>query len=131
LAAENDAQPPPPESPGFDWNRAVRTLSGNPKLQAIVVEAVIEEAPRLTAKIRQTIAAADAAGLRLAAHTLKGSLRYFGASPAAEHAQKLESLSTAGNLEGAGDIAAALEEEIETLLSALRNLSATIASSSA
>jgi HPt (histidine-containing phosphotransfer) domain-containing protein len=123
VAAAKDSCQAPPGSQEFDWNGAARKLGGNPKLQAIVVEAVLEEAPRLTVKIRQAVAAADAAGLRLAAHTLKGSIRYFGPSPAADHAQRLEQAAAAGNLEGAEVIAAALAEEMEKLLAALRSVS--------
>ena len=43
-----------------------------------MAEAALEETPRLMAAMRQAVAQRDRTQLRLSAHTLKGSIRYFG-----------------------------------------------------
>jgi HPt (histidine-containing phosphotransfer) domain-containing protein len=61
----------------------------------------------------------NAAGLRLAAHALKGSAGYVGADLTVEAAQRLEMMGTRGNLEDAASAFADLEREFERLLAAL------------
>ena len=62
--------------------------------------------------IRQAVTDGDANGLRLAAHTLKGSLRYFGKTPAFEEVLRLETMGLDGSLAESGASLAALESEI-------------------
>ncbi|HUT94750.1 MAG TPA: response regulator [Thermoguttaceae bacterium] len=117
----SDAVPefPLPEGEGVDWNEALGAMKGDRELLDIVVQAALEEVPRLMEEIRQAIAAGDAAALRLAAHTLKGSIRYFGQGPAYQHAYRLEEMGRDGQLEDAGPTLAALEGDMEQLTSLL------------
>ena len=71
--------------------------------------------------IRQTMANSDAQRLRLTAHTLKGSLRCFGAKTAGELVWKIESLAREGNLAPVPDVLASLEAEIHKVYAALRD----------
>jgi HPt (histidine-containing phosphotransfer) domain-containing protein len=84
-----------------------------------MVEAAVEEIPRLMEAIRQAASSGDAAKLRLNAHTLKGSLRYFGARRAFERACELEVMGREGRLDRAGTVLAALEEAIPSISAAL------------
>ncbi|MFH1265658.1 MAG: response regulator [Planctomycetota bacterium] len=101
---------------GFDLDEALRAVKGDHDLLKIVVETVIEETPRLLAAIRQAIADGDPAALRLAAHTLKGSIRYFGQSAAYQQAYRLEEIGRDGPLEDAGGPLLMLEGEIARLI---------------
>jgi HPt (histidine-containing phosphotransfer) domain-containing protein len=80
------------------------------------------DCPHLRAEIRQAVAAGDAPKLKRAAHTLKGAVSNFGARRTVEAAQRLEALGKQGDLTGAGEAAAVLEEELERLLPALAAL---------
>ena len=62
---------------------------------------------------------ADAARLRLSAHTLKASLRYFGLVATYERCCRLEELSAAGKLDEAQAIFSGLEAEMERFVSTL------------
>jgi HPt (histidine-containing phosphotransfer) domain-containing protein len=66
----------------------------------------------------------DAVALRRAAHSVKGSVGYVAAGPAAEAAQRLEQLATAGDLTGVGEAVARLEGAIHRLTPALVALAA-------
>ena len=95
----------------FEWADASCVMTCDPVLRKIVAETMLQEAPRMIAAVRQALADGDPAALRLSAHTLQGSLRYFRATPAREHALQLEEMGRVGNLEGAEKILAALEEK--------------------
>jgi HPt (histidine-containing phosphotransfer) domain-containing protein len=84
------------------------------------VQAALEEFPKLMAAIRQVVQRGDATQLRLPAHTLKGSLQYFAATQAIDHACQLEALGKAGSLQGAREILATLETEIRAVNAALQ-----------
>ena len=108
-------EPPVPEMAEgeiVNWHEALQAVQGNPQLLKTVVEAELEEIPRLMAAICKAIASSDAAALRLAAHTLKGSLRYFGKTVACEEVLRLEKMGQDGNLSEAGASLAVLEREI-------------------
>ena len=92
-----------PQGGGVDWSEALRAVQDNPALLATIVEAALEEIPRLLASIRRAVSDRNSTALRLAAHTLKGSLRYFGAAPAVEQAQCLEQMGSDGDLHAAAD----------------------------
>jgi len=106
-------QPAPSGSNTLDWAEALRGVKEDHALLKVVVEAVLDEAPRLLTAIRQAITAGDAAALRLAAHTLKGSIRHFGETGAFEHACRLEMMGQEGNFGNAEETLTALEREME------------------
>jgi signal transduction histidine kinase/DNA-binding response OmpR family regulator len=111
---------PPSEESEFDWSGALDSVQGDRELLRSVAEAALCEVPDLIAKVRQAVAEKDPAALHVAAHTLKGSIRYFGASSAFDLAYELEQMGRQGNLDGAEETLAALEQEIERLVPVLR-----------
>lgn len=80
----------------------------------------LQEAPTLLARINAAVAASDAAALRHAAHTLKGSAAVFGATATADIARHLEQRARDGALDGAAPDAARLVLETNRLLTSLR-----------
>jgi len=88
---------------------------GNRKVLKSMSDAALEEIPQLMTAIRQAIANGDHAKLRLTAHTLRGSMRCFGANQICQHAAKLEDLARKGEIAGAETILADMEAEIEQL----------------
>jgi signal transduction histidine kinase/CheY-like chemotaxis protein len=102
-----------------NWTDALKTAQGNRKVLKAMTEAALEEIPQLMAKIGRAIADNDHAKLRLAAHTLKGAVRYFGAKEVCEHAARLEDMGRIGALAEARPIFAALEAEIARVTAVL------------
>ena len=60
------------------WSETFRAVQDDPVLLATIVNAGLEEIPRLMSSIERAVADENSTDLRLAAHTLKGSLRCWG-----------------------------------------------------
>jgi CheY-like chemotaxis protein len=103
-----------------DWAEALRATGGDHALRRVLVETVVQEGPRMTAAVRQAVANSDARALKISAHTLKGSIRYFGPSSAFEHALELERMGERDDLHRAGATVELLEGEMARLISTLR-----------
>ncbi len=71
-------------------------------------------------RFARPLQAGDADSLRRAAHTLKGSMRYFGASRSFDRAYELETLAYRRQLDDAPARAAELEREVDRLIPALQ-----------
>ncbi|MCR4411800.1 MAG: PAS domain-containing protein [Thermoguttaceae bacterium] len=106
---------------GPDWEQALAGLQGDRELLQVIVDTVLEESTRLLDDIRRAVAAGDAAALRLAAHTLKGSVRHFGTSVVFQKALELEQMAHAGCLAEAEPALAALESALASFLEALKS----------
>ncbi|MBC8869310.1 MAG: response regulator [Planctomycetes bacterium] len=106
---------------GFDWKAAVDSLKEDRQLQKIVIETAFCEAPRLVEEVRKAIDDGDAKALRLASHTLKGAIRYFGNTPAGDRAFELETMGQESNLSRAQETFVALETEVDRLMSVLKD----------
>ncbi len=103
----------------LDWSEALQAVGGDEELLRQVVSAILEEAPRLVAAIGQAIRSRDLAALRLSAHTLKGSIRFFAGSRAYATAFEMERLGQLGNLAGAESLFPALQAEMAQLAPSL------------
>ncbi len=107
--------------PEPDWSEALAAAAGDRELMNSVMEVFLEEEPQLMAAIRRAVDAGDLSALRLAAHTLKGSLRYLGQTPAFDLAFRLEKMAQGGDLSHARQTLADLERQIEQLTKWLRD----------
>ena len=87
---------------------------------AAIVETFLAEGPALVARLRQSVDDGDAAGLRLAAHTLKSNANTFGGAALAEVCQELEHIGAAGAVDGAAELVGRAEAEYERLEAQLR-----------
>ena len=92
--------------------RGPAAVRGDHELLRAVVQAFLEESPRLLGAMRQAIAGGAGPALRLAAHTLKGSLHHFGAQQAFDCARRLEKMGQDGNLADAPAALADLEAQM-------------------
>ncbi len=121
--------PAPPTADGFpapapavsmiDWSTARKAVRGDDRLLDMIVETALGEIPRLLAEIHRAATAGDCQSLRLAAHTLKGSVRYFGAEPVLEPAFNLETMGQKNDLTGASEVLPVLDLAVEQLMVAL------------
>ena len=116
-----DSQAAPPMQGIVDWQDALLAVNGDRATLASVSEAFMSEAPKLTRQLRETLEANDAAAFRRAAHTLKSSLRFFGAHDAAELAWQLEVLGKDGDLEAAARQVDLLIAAVESVSQAVRS----------
>jgi HPt (histidine-containing phosphotransfer) domain-containing protein len=104
----------------IDWAGVLKQLRGNPRLVQVLVEATLAESPNMLAAVRLAIDKGDAPGLKLAAHTLKGSLRYFGDTAACQWAMCLEKMAGNRDLSDAADAFAKLVSAFGPLERSLR-----------
>ncbi len=104
----------------IDWARVLKQMRGNPRLVQVLVEATLAETPNMLAAVRLAIDRGDAPALQLAAHTLKGTLRYFGDTAACQWAVGLEKMAASRDLSDAADSLAKLELALEPLDRSLR-----------
>ena len=100
----------------WDWSIALATVQGSEELLREIIEAFLEEAPRQVAAMHAALDSSDAALLRRAAHTIKGSVRYFGAQQAFDLALRLESLAHNGELQAAPAAVETLEQELKRII---------------
>ena len=98
-----------------DWDEALHCVNGDRRLLRDIVEAFLDESPRLLGTIRGAIEKQDARTLQRAAHTLKGSTGYFGATQASEMALQLEAMGRKSKLEHAQNALIDMEREMARL----------------
>jgi len=117
---EGPSSPAAPEPPALDWGEALAAVGGDRALLRSVIECVLEEAPRLMDDMAKALATRDGQALRIAAHTLKGSVRCFGETRVFELAFQLETQGHRGDLTQAEPVFAALADEFHRLAERLR-----------
>ena len=99
-----------------DWSAALETVLGDRDLLKTVIDAVLVECPAVLEQLEQAIAAGDAAVVRRAGHTIKGSLRTFEATRAADLAASVEEAGRNGKLDGVSGLVPELKQELATVL---------------
>jgi CheY-like chemotaxis protein/HPt (histidine-containing phosphotransfer) domain-containing protein len=103
----------------FDRESALSMTGGDVQLLGELVGLFRAECPGWLVQCREGIARRDAALLRRAAHTIKGTLATLGAREAFAVAQQLEAVGRGGDLAEAPATYAALERALERLRPAL------------
>lgn len=102
-----------------NWEVALDAVGGDQELLKVLIAAFLEEGPELIRQLRHAIENRQTPLLFRAAHTLKGSLRYFGNQAASESAALLEIMARRGTLEDAPTILAELESRLAPILRCL------------
>lgn len=116
MSSPSPASPQDVRGPAVDWQIALEAMGGDEQLLRSIVDVLLDEAPRQLESIRVAAAAAQVADLRRAAHTLKGSLRYFAAEAAAHQAEQIEQLAQSGATDVSPDALARLRTEVDVVL---------------
>jgi len=104
----------------LDWEEALDHLEGDENLLIELVGIYSEQCPKLIAEIEEAIAGGEAAELRRAAHTLKGSANIVGGRAMSAAALKLEHIGRDGKFDTADSALKALKEKIAELDRALQ-----------
>ena len=107
------------ERPAIDWNVAKVRLGSGSEILREFSELVKVQSPTLLADIHRAIETRNFKLLRRSAHTMKGSVTYFGAEPLAQAALALENLGRAESFDGIADLRVTLEQELTRFLAAL------------
>jgi HPt (histidine-containing phosphotransfer) domain-containing protein len=102
-----------------NWDLALDAVGGDRELLKVLCAAFLEEGPTLLQQLRQAIEGRHTAIFFRAAHTLKGSLRFFGNQSASELAALLEIMARRGTMEDAPTILADLESRVASILTCL------------
>ncbi|WP_234828142.1 hybrid sensor histidine kinase/response regulator [Sinorhizobium fredii] len=113
-------QPAAADASVLDWERALRNLDRNEALLRELAAMFLIEYPKLIAALDAAYASGDAAELRRAAHTLKGSADVVGADGVVTAAQRLADLGREGNLAPVPEARRALKAELDRLEPALQ-----------
>ena len=106
--------------PGFDRTIALARVGGDEDLLRELIGDYLRESPGWRDDLRRAAAGGDAAGLRRAAHTIKGAVGYFGADAAAATADRIQILGRAGDAAAAAADLPELEHQLDRLAAALR-----------
>ena len=104
-----------------DWKVAEDVVGGDAELLLQVVDAFLQEAPQQMRALASAVAANDAPTVRRAAHTLKGSLRYFGVRSAFDLALQLEQAGQKNELRAAPAAVEQLSAALSLVLDELRS----------
>jgi PAS domain S-box-containing protein len=99
----------------LDESLALSRVGGDIDLLKEVVELFLDDYPSTFEKIKGAVDSRDATALEHHAHSLKGSVSTFGANRAFEAAFALEKQGRSGDLTGAPDGLAQLEQALEAL----------------
>jgi CheY-like chemotaxis protein len=90
LSEFTDMTAEPQAACEMDWNQALEVVQGDRELLREIVDAFLTECPQQLEQIQSSIESQDQEVLHRMAHTLKGAMRYFGASQAFDRAYELE-----------------------------------------
>jgi CheY-like chemotaxis protein/HPt (histidine-containing phosphotransfer) domain-containing protein len=119
--AEPAAAPPQAEpaaesaSKLVDWELALSATAGDKDLLCELIEAYFLERPRLQRELDDSLERTDFELMHRAAHTIKGSMRLFGAARPLEIAFTLEQLGRKKEVDGAAGLRDQLMAELEKL----------------
>jgi HPt (histidine-containing phosphotransfer) domain-containing protein len=105
--------------PAIDWTIAQQYFGDGPEVLREFSELLKSQSPLLLADIRRSIETRDSRLLQRAAHTMKGSVTYFGAEPLAQAAADLENLGRNESFQGARQMLVILEQELTRVVAAL------------
>jgi len=97
----------------------MRSVDGDRGLLEEITRTFLNEYPQLLDDARRAIADGAAGQLALAAHKLKGALRYFGAENAFRRTLAIEQDAQRDDLEHAGQMLHALAASVQKLAAAL------------
>ena len=110
------------EKDTLDRDQILERTGGNAETLKEIVELFAAESAKLMKRMRDAIKNEDPSGLQRTAHTLKGSVRIFGAERAAAAALRVEMIGRHKNLVGAENALAELAGEVDRLMPMLTEL---------
>ena len=110
------------ETPAIDLEAALERVEGDRDLLNEIIGLFLEEAPTRMDEIRTALAGQNGPALERAAHSLKGSIGYFGAPAVFEAARLVEFAGRDSDWDEAAPAVAALEQVLPPVTQALAAL---------
>lgn len=105
----------------YDLSAALKRMGGDVHLLKQVVGFVKVDCPEIMDRLRASAARGDAAGVQIAAHSLKGMVVNFDAQAASQAAIRVEQMGEAGDLSQTPEAIQSLEDELARLWSELES----------
>jgi CheY-like chemotaxis protein len=105
----------------IDWQAALDVVQNDEELLAEVVDAVLEEVPRLVGELAAAMDAHDLRAIQRLAHTIKGNMRTFCMQSGEVLAGELERQAREGRLQNERGRYEQLKRHADAFLTALRN----------
>ncbi len=115
----SDPQPPTPANPLDEMTFANLKATMGADFIGELIATFLEDSPQLIAEMKRAYAANDLDSFRRAAHSLKSNSNNFGATALAGQAKELETMARAGNLQGAVEKIAIVEQTYANVQRAL------------
>jgi two-component system sensor histidine kinase/response regulator len=109
----------PPSAALLDRTAALQRVGGDEEMLRELVQIFREESPRTLHALCDSFDRGNAPGVKLHAHTFKGSLAFFGAEQALAWAHRLETMGRHGDLSQAGAALGGLKDALRQLQPAL------------
>jgi CheY-like chemotaxis protein len=123
VDAAPESAPPPAtaaaEVPAFDPAVAAALFPDGEASVREYAGILRQECPRLLLEIREGLEQGDPGSFRRAAHTLRSTAEYFGATPVVDLAGRMEQFGSSGDLDGARGELDPLSREVDRLLRAV------------
>jgi len=101
-----------PANGALDWVAALKAVEGDRQLLKEIVESILEEWPVLLSQLDEGITISDPNQVRLAAHTICGSMRALHAEAVIDLAGQIEDIARDGRLDGVEIILEPLKTEM-------------------
>jgi HPt (histidine-containing phosphotransfer) domain-containing protein len=109
-------------SGAIDSAALLSNLDSDRDLLRQLIDRFAADNPEQMKRIRDAIATRDGEALRLAAHSIKGSLGNFTATRACDLAQQLEDAGKQGDFREVASVFAALESEVTAVIQQVRSV---------
>jgi CheY-like chemotaxis protein len=113
--SESPAAAAPASNKMVDWEAALAATAGDQGLLCELIDAYFLERPRLARELDDALERTDFDLLHRAAHTIKSSMRLFGAARPLDLSFRLEQLGRKREVDGAAGLRTELFEELEKL----------------
>ena len=108
-------KPEPVSVAPIDWNLAVRSVAGDPNLLTIIVQTLIDTGPGLIKELDDGIKDGDSEKVRIAAHSLKGSVLFLGIDAVRIPSIAIEEAAEIRNFQDLPELFANLKLEYEAI----------------
>ena len=105
--------------PTVDWSHAMGVVDQDRELLAELAQTLLEETPKQLTEIHDALSAGDHKVIQRAAHTIKGSLRCFGATVSMETAYELELAAKEESLQDVPRLLKTLAEQVKAVSESL------------
>ena len=119
ISADDETAAPSTEA--IAWDRALANTGGSAKLLRDVIEAFLDDTPKLVESAQKAADCGDCEALEAAAHAIKGSMMFLDTRAAVQTAEAIESMAGQGQIDTARHQLDQLCTRYESIRDALRN----------